>query len=189
MVMEWYRPQAVFLQCGADSLTGDRLGPFNLTIEGHGRCVEFVKSFGLPMLVAGGGGYTVRNVARCWTYETAVLLGEKLDNQLPYHDYLAYYGPEYFLDLTPSNMANLNTREELDGILEKVTESMRHMPCAPSVPLAAVDPAKLLDDSDESDDMDYDDRLEGRYLTTRLRLNMLERPPEQGDVCLTPLHR
>jgi hypothetical protein len=26
--------------------------------------------------VLGGGGYTVRNVARCWTYETAVLLGK-----------------------------------------------------------------------------------------------------------------
>lgn len=52
------------LQCGADSLTGDRLGCFNLTLEGHGSCVEYVKSFGLPTLVLGGGGYTVRNVAR-----------------------------------------------------------------------------------------------------------------------------
>lgn len=29
-------------------------------------CVEFVKSFKIPLLVLGGGGYTVRNVARCW---------------------------------------------------------------------------------------------------------------------------
>jgi acetoin utilization deacetylase AcuC-like enzyme len=27
------------------------------------------------MLVLGGGGYTIRNVARCWTYETGCLLG------------------------------------------------------------------------------------------------------------------
>ena len=26
------------LQCGADSLTGDRLGCFNLTLKGHGEC-------------------------------------------------------------------------------------------------------------------------------------------------------
>jgi hypothetical protein len=32
--------------------------------------------FGLPMLVVGGGGYKIKNVARCWAYETAVLLGE-----------------------------------------------------------------------------------------------------------------
>ena len=29
-------------------------------------CVKYVKSFGLPTLVLGGGGYTIRNVARCW---------------------------------------------------------------------------------------------------------------------------
>lgn len=33
-VMESYQPNAVVLQCGADSLTGDRLGCFNLTLKG-----------------------------------------------------------------------------------------------------------------------------------------------------------
>lgn len=59
-----YRPSAVVLQCGADSLTGDRLGCFNLTLKGHAEAVKHVKSFGVPMLVLGGGGYTIRNVAR-----------------------------------------------------------------------------------------------------------------------------
>ena len=31
---------------------------------GHAACVAFVRSFGIPMLVLGGGGYTMRNVAR-----------------------------------------------------------------------------------------------------------------------------
>ena len=34
-VMESYRPGAVVLQCGADSLACDRLGCFNLSIEGE----------------------------------------------------------------------------------------------------------------------------------------------------------
>lgn len=33
--MEMYQPSAVVLQCGADSLSGDRLGCFNLTIKGR----------------------------------------------------------------------------------------------------------------------------------------------------------
>lgn len=37
---------------GADSLVGDRLGMFSLTLEGHAEAVRFVKSFGLPMLVS-----------------------------------------------------------------------------------------------------------------------------------------
>ena len=33
-VLSVYRPNAVVLQCGADSLSGDRLGCFNLSLRG-----------------------------------------------------------------------------------------------------------------------------------------------------------
>ena len=33
--------------------------------------------------VLGGGGYTVRNVARCWVNETAVLLDKEIDDTIP----------------------------------------------------------------------------------------------------------
>lgn len=49
---------------GADSLANDRLGCFNLSTKGHGEAVAFMKSFNVPMLVTGGGGYTKHNVAR-----------------------------------------------------------------------------------------------------------------------------
>ena len=73
-VMEHYSPEAIVMQCGADSLSGDRLGCFNLSLKGHADCVKYVKSFNVPLLVLGGGGYTLRNVPRCWAYETGVLL-------------------------------------------------------------------------------------------------------------------
>jgi histone deacetylase 1/2 len=34
-IMDWYRPTAVVLQCGADSLAGDKLGCFNLSMAGE----------------------------------------------------------------------------------------------------------------------------------------------------------
>lgn len=61
---------------GADSLNGDKLGVFNLSISGHAACLQYVKGFGLPMLVLGGGGYKISNVARCWAFETGTVLGE-----------------------------------------------------------------------------------------------------------------
>jgi len=81
----------------------DRLGCFNLTLKGHGECVRYVKSFGIPLLVLGGGGYTIRNVARCWAHETAVCLGEVLPDFIPPHDYVEYYKPDYRLHLEPSS--------------------------------------------------------------------------------------
>ena len=115
--MERYDPGAVVLQCGADSLSGDRLGCFNLSLRGHGDCVAFVKSFNKPVLVLGGGGYTMRNVSRCWTYETAVLVNQEVSDVLPFNDYFEYYGPDYRLHITPSNMENMNTKGDLEDIL------------------------------------------------------------------------
>lgn len=77
-IMEWYRPGAVVLQCGSDSLAGDRLGCFNLSLKGHAACVEYMKSFNVPLMLVGGGGYTIRNVSRCWAYETAVAVGQQV---------------------------------------------------------------------------------------------------------------
>lgn len=59
-------------------MAGDKLGTFNLSLKGHADCVSYVKSFNLPTLVLGGGGYTMNNVARCWAYETAVLLDQDI---------------------------------------------------------------------------------------------------------------
>ena len=35
------------------------------------------------MIIIGGGGYNIQNVAKCWTYETAICLDIELDNNLP----------------------------------------------------------------------------------------------------------
>lgn len=76
VMMDW-GCRGICCTAGADSLAGDKLGPFNLSMRCHGRCHAFMKSFGLPLLVLGGGGYKIKNVARCWAYETGVLLGER----------------------------------------------------------------------------------------------------------------
>jgi len=147
-VMDVYRPGAVVLQCGADSLTGDRLGCFNLTLKGHGECVKFVKSFGLPLLVLGGGGYNIRNVSRCWTYETSVLLDHPISNNIPYNDFFQYYGPDFKLHLTASDMHNLNPKEDLEKTKVSILESLRSIEHAPSVQMQQVPPDMyLLDDA------------------------------------------
>ncbi|QSL64959.1 hypothetical protein MERGE_002263 [Pneumocystis wakefieldiae] len=132
-IMDWYRPNVVVLQCGADSLAGDRLGCFNLSMKGHAECVKFVKSFNLPIVAVGGGGYTIRNVARVWTYETAVLIDETLDENIPFNSYLDYYGPEFKLDVPSNNMENQNSRTYLENITSKVIDNLRNISHAPSV--------------------------------------------------------
>ena len=57
--MEIYQPEAVVLQCGADSLSGYTLHCFNLSVKGHADYVQFLRSFTVPMVLLGGRGYTI----------------------------------------------------------------------------------------------------------------------------------
>ncbi|PRQ44956.1 putative histone deacetylase [Rosa chinensis] len=133
-VMEMYEPEAVVLQSGADSLTGDRLGCFNLSIKGHADCLRFLRSFNVPLMVLGGAGYTIQNVVRCWCYETAVAIREELDDQLPDNDYHDYFGPNYTLHIDTCDMKNLNKPEKLVEMRNKLLDQICRLPHAPSVP-------------------------------------------------------
>lgn len=140
-VIDYYRPSAIVLQSGADSLCYDKLGDFNLTLKGHGNCLDFLKKFNLPILLLGGGGYTVENVSRCWAYETSLALGETLSNDLPITDFYSKYGDsslpksEYYkLHFNSiSNMVNLNDKGFLNELIQYSNENLKSMDIAPNV--------------------------------------------------------
>ena len=164
-VMETYRPGAIVLQCGADSLAADRLGCFNLSLDGHADCVKFMKKFGVPLLVTGGGGYTKSNVSRCWTNETAVLLDRKLPKDIPEHDfYYEYYADQdYKLKVEPTNyIENLNNKTYMHEVKKEVLENLRAIEHAPGVAMHEVPPDSMIPEFDE-DDLNYDERYGGQF--------------------------
>ena len=164
-VMDVYRPGAIVLQCGADSLAADRLGCFNLSLDGHADCVKFMKKFGVPLLVTGGGGYTKSNVSRCWTNETAVLLDRKLPKDIPEHDfYYEYYADQdYKLKVEPTNfIENLNNKTYTHEVKKEVMENLRAVEHAPGVAMHEVPPDSIIPEFDE-DDLNYDERYGGQF--------------------------
>jgi hypothetical protein len=161
-----FRPSSIVLQCGADSLGCDRLGAFNLSIAAHGECVNFVRKFGVPLLVVGGGGYTVKNVGRCWTYETAVLVGASLPDELP----LTIYDP-FFRDsqwkLHPpltGKVDNQNSPTSLQRITMNIRSKLRYLQGAPSVMMSELPPdlERWLEEEKEARDKDADENPESR---------------------------
>lgn len=159
-VINDYDPQAIVLQCGADSLGGDRLGPFNLNIKAHGGCVQFVKdkSHNRKLLILGGGGYTPRNVARCWTHETAICVGAELRNEIPGHvPYRqAFTGSEHgdgklYPQFDTSRHDNKNTEEHLKSVVDNIHQQLRFIRGAPSVEMQdmPLDHMKIRQEEDE----------------------------------------
>ena len=133
-IMEKWQPNVIVLQCGADSLAQDRIGVFNLTTRGHGSVVSYMKSKNLPMLVVGGGGYTIKNVSRCWTYETSLLINKEISDNIPYTTYVNYYQPNFRLHVDRRNdLVNKNTKRQLDDITSKLLQQISKIEIAPSV--------------------------------------------------------
>lgn len=121
-----FKPNVIVYQSGADSLAEDKLGTFNLSIKGHSECLKFVMNTGIPMLVLGGGGYTVHNVARCWAYETGVLCGAKIPETVPEDNpFIEYFGPGN--ETNPEfyhKHSNQNKKKYLDSIISFVQEKI-----------------------------------------------------------------
>ena len=136
-----FRPSSIVLQCGADSLGCDRLGAFNLSIRAHGACVDFVRKFNVPLLVLGGGGYTVHNVSRCWTYETAVLVGAEVPDALPQTPYDAWFADDYTLHpKLIGRVDNQNSQASLARISRACSQKLRYLQGAPSVQMQEIPP-------------------------------------------------
>ena len=119
--------------------------------------------FGVPTVILGGGGYTIENVSRCWAYETSVILGVDVDNDIPTRDpfYSSYEHDSHKLHFDIEQRTNENTPEYLDKILSTIVENIRESEIRPSVAFHSV-PKKFLPEeelewekiSEESDSMD-----------------------------------
>ncbi|KAL1914788.1 uncharacterized protein VTP21DRAFT_7880 [Calcarisporiella thermophila] len=119
-VKENYKPDAVVVQCGADGLYGDRIAEWNLSIASFANCVQHIVDWGKPTLLLGGGGYNHANVARCYAYTLSLILGRKIDEELPDHPYLHLYAPDYRLSVTEEG----NTSDRNDPCTLAHTESI-----------------------------------------------------------------
>jgi histone deacetylase 8 len=111
-VMEAFQPEALVVQCGADSLNGDEVGQSNLTIETIGHCIKNVLGYKKPTLFCGGGGYNFPNSARLWTYLTSVIIGQELDNDIPdTSEFFTHYQPTYELHIDKGKQKDFNTEK------------------------------------------------------------------------------
>ncbi|XP_022100459.1 histone deacetylase 8-like [Acanthaster planci] len=124
-IKQCYRPSAVVVQCGADTLADDPMQSFNLTPAGLARCLHHVTTaWQLPALLLGGGGYRLANTARCWANLTSTVLGCRLPAEIPEHEHFLEYGPDYQLDISPTHRPNLNSDEYIEKIIASITDNL-----------------------------------------------------------------
>lgn len=122
-----FAPLAIVCQCGADGLVGDPMMSFNLTPRVFGFCIQKLIQVNKPLLLLGGGGYLNANVARCWTYITAQILGVALPESIPDHEFYLLYGSPYELSLKAGNRINENSDSDIIILLQSIKENLAHI--------------------------------------------------------------
>ena len=70
-----------------------------------------MKNLDCPMILLGGGGYTIENASRCWAYETSLMAGVDVDTKIPVEDAFSnYYAKDnYNLHFEIESKPNMNT--------------------------------------------------------------------------------
>lgn len=105
-------------------------------------------------MIAGGGGYTKSNVARCWANETGVLVDEHVDDDIPPHNfYYQYYSDaNYKLRVESAEVqANKNEQAYLDSVKNTLLARLKALEHAPSVQLHYPPPDSMLPETDDAD--------------------------------------
>lgn len=160
MCNEQFIPSAIVLQCGADSLAGDRLGRFNVQVQGHGACIAYCKSLNIPLLLVGGGGYTPRNVARAWAHETSITIDcdRTLNPIIPDHTpFKSYFRHDTIFPTVEQILGdprpNKNTVKRVNDIVQSIREQLRMVNSAPSVQSSVLPPDLGFLTDDVSDSM------------------------------------
>jgi acetoin utilization protein AcuC len=78
-----FAPEAIVLQCGADSLTEDPLSRLTLSNRAYIEALRAIAPLAPRLLVLGGGGYNPWSVGRLWTLIWGVLSGQPVPDLLP----------------------------------------------------------------------------------------------------------
>lgn len=81
--VEEFQPEALVLQCGADSLLEDPLSRLALSNRAYLEAIRALLPLAPRVLVLGGGGYNPWSVARLWTAIWGVLSRQALPERLP----------------------------------------------------------------------------------------------------------
>ncbi|KAJ2722323.1 Histone deacetylase 8 [Coemansia sp. Benny D115] len=128
-VFDLVRPDAVVVQCGCDGLSTDPIKKFNTTPVAYVNCLRRINSWGLPLMVLGGGGYSSTDSAICWTQVTAALCGYNIppETDIPEHEFYTEYAPSYNMTIEASLQEDLNTEEQIREMAEEIRETLAEL--------------------------------------------------------------
>ncbi len=82
-IIDKFSPDVIATQLGMDPYFKDPITHLGLSTQGHNQLVKTLGSTCSKWLAFGGGGYDLGAVARAWTMDYGVMIGQEWDDQVP----------------------------------------------------------------------------------------------------------
>lgn len=119
-------PDCVVLQCGVDGLAHDPVAAsWGLTPAAYAGVAGAAASWGVPLMVLGGGGYSSPDAARAWAAAVASLHGRTLPIDVPEHDNLDRYGPSFTFEVHELLGPDINDRCQVLRMCDTLLAALR----------------------------------------------------------------
>ena len=99
-LIDSFQPDIIATQLGMDPYFNDPITHLGLTVQGHSQLTAALGNLAPKWLAFGGGGYDISAVARGWTLDFGVMLGQDWDDNIPY-SYQKLYGITNLRDTGP----------------------------------------------------------------------------------------
>ena len=90
-LIDSFQPDIIATQLGMDPYFNDPITHLGLTVQGHSQLTAALGNLAPKWLAFGGGGYDISAVARGWTLDFGVMLGQDWDDNIP-SSYQKLYG-------------------------------------------------------------------------------------------------
>jgi acetoin utilization protein AcuC len=118
-----YEPEIILLQSGADSHKGDPLTHLSITNKTYNEIASWLHKFVHEMccgkiMIFGGGGYLLSNVARCWVKVLSVFLEKEISAKIPDE------WQKYYKSLTHDEAPNIMNEQEEEFLNQKAADEM-----------------------------------------------------------------
>jgi acetoin utilization protein AcuC len=128
-----YEPEIILLQSGADSHKGDPLAHLSITVKTYSEIALWLHKFVHEMcygkiMIFGGGGYMLSNVARCWVKVLSVFLEKELSEKIPdewqkYYESLTHDQAPKTINEQEEEFLNQKRINEIRLILDELEET------------------------------------------------------------------
>jgi acetoin utilization protein AcuC len=129
-----YSPELIMLQSGADSHRGDLLSHLSVTANVYYQAASRIHDLAHELcdgrvIVFGGGGYRLSNVARCWTSVFSAFTQSSIPNELPrdwricYRSITGEEAPDLLME-----SADRSTEDTRERVAEVISELYRGIP-------------------------------------------------------------